>query len=377
MINNLPWHGNLRGSSKPRSIVRLDGNDVFFSNWNVNLNSTHQADDFQLELPFRTGRDIPQGYLVNTPDYVSYLFTNPQVLVEIFVGYPSGATYQASDLTRIMYGYMDTAELNFSDQKESVLLSGRNMIAPFIDNKTTEKYQNMTSSAIAIMLAQRRGLQYSVTPTYELTGKYYNGDNTSLNKDASEWDLLTFLAEQEGFELRVKDNTLYFGPFSTVVGAVTSSAPLPYTWGQNIVSLTLSKSPHASKDIIVEVHSYNSAKKQHIVAKSVKAYKQSNLQSYTERYFYPGLTQDQAQKKADSLRDQLSRLESVGTLSVSGNEQLTVDNQIQLYGVGLELSQNYFIRKAVHRFDHVTPNGYTSEITFSNLLLPDEQTGGI
>ncbi|GIM47043.1 hypothetical protein DNHGIG_25920 [Collibacillus ludicampi] len=371
----VPFHGNLRGVSKPRSIVRIDGYRTWFNSWEVNLNSTHEADDFTLELPFRITRNQQQGYLVNTPEYTTYLFTKSDVLVEIFVGYPQNPQqFQESDLTRIMYGYMDTAEIRADASGEIVTLTGRNMIAPFLDNKTTEKYQNMTSSAIAQMLAARRGLQASVTPTYTLTGKYYNGDHVEMNKDVSEWDLLTFLAEQEGYALRVKDNTLFFGPFDQVIGNITNAPPLNYTWGQNIESFTLSRSPHAAKNIEVEVHSYDQKTGKHILAKTARNYAMAQ-NTYHERYFYPGLTQDQAQKKAQSILDQLSKLEVTGTMNVAGNEQLTVDRRIALYGVGLGLSETYFVRKASHKFDY--KNGYRCEITFSNLLLPDEQTGGM
>lgn len=368
-------HGNYRGTSYPRSIVRLDGNDIMFNSWTVNLNSTHIADDFELVMPFRVAENMSgQSYLNNTPEYTSYLYTNDNVLVEIFIGYTDNSgNFTTDDLTRIMYGYMDEVNATFSSSGETVTLKGRNMVAPFLDNKTTDKYQNMTSSAIAQMLATSHGLQTSITPTYTLAGTYYNGDNVQLTSDDTEWDLLTFLAEQEGFTLRVMDNTLYFGPFDVVVGNAANT-PLNYTWGQNIMTLTLDKQPHAAKTINVEVHSYYNG--QHIKAKADKLYAKAQS-TYTERYYFAGLTQDQAQKKAQSILDELSQLEVTGTVQVSGNEQLTVDRQIMLYGVGAGLSTSYYIRQATHSFDQTNGGGYTANVTFSNLLLPDENAGSL
>ncbi|NRD80280.1 hypothetical protein HPT25_23440 [Bacillus sp. BRMEA1] len=387
--------GNVKGVSAPRSIVRLDGNSVNFINWTVNLNSTHEADDFTITLPFRMTTNLAQGYLTATPDKASYLFTKSNVLVEVFVGFPKNPNkFQTSDLTRIMYGYMDTAELDFNDQGETVVVTGRNQMAPFIDTKSTIKYQNMTSSAIAQMLAKNHGLSYKITPTYTLAGKYFSGDSTQISKDTTEWDLLSFLAEQEGFDVRVFDNTLYFGPFETIVGNVTTSG-LNYAWGQNIRELTLSRSPHAAKDIVVEVHSFDTLKTKHVKGsakkktvtyttstKNVTATAKSSTgtsgasTTFTQRYFFPGLTQDQAQKKATAILNQLSKLEVTGTMTVAGNEKLTIDRLLVISGLGTGLSTNYYVRKATHNFD-IASDGYRVDLDFSNLLLIDEFTGGL
>lgn len=409
--------GNRRSTSKPRSIVRLDGKSVNFLNWTVNLNSTHEADDFTITLPFKMANTGSKGYLSATPAYASYLFTSSDVLVEVFVGFPKNPDkFQTTDLVRIMYGYMDTAELDFSDQGETVVLTGRNKMGPFIDTKSTVKYQNMTSSAVADMLADKHGLDIVMAPTYTLTGKYFQGDTTALNKDVTEWDLLVFLADQEGYDVRVWDNTLYFAPFETIIGNVTTDG-LNYAWGQNVMELTISRSPHAAKDITVEVHSFETTKTKHVHAvskkkrvtttastsstpttrkvttiktgptvtytthtKAIKAIAKSSnggsSTSYTERYYFPGLTQDQAQKKAKAILNQLSKLEITGTMKVTGNEKLTVDRLLQIKGLGTGLSTNYYVRKASHNFD-ISNGGYEVDVDFSNLLLIDENDGGL
>lgn len=373
----VPDHGNYRTASKPRSIVLIDGNPAWFDSWTVNLNSTHHADDFTIDFPFRITKNLPQGYFINTPDFPSYLMTNSDIKVEVYAGYPADASnFSTGDLTRIMYGYVDTIDLRLGISGETVSLAGRNMIAPFLDSKTTEKYQNMTSSAIAQMFAAKHGLQAVVTTTYTLTGAYYNGDTVEINKDISEWDLLTFLAEQEGFALRVMDNTLYFGSYDTVVGSIASLDPLNYTWGQNIEDLAITRTPHAAKNLIIDVHSYDYNQGKHVRATAQRTSQRAN-DVYHERYYFPGYTQDQCQKKAQSILDELSRLELVGTMKVSGNEQLKVDRQIALYGVGMGLSQNYYVRKSTHTFNQTNPDGYKCDVTFSNLLMPDEQTGGL
>lgn len=366
----VPDHGNRKGVSKPRSIVRLDGNDVWFNNWTVNLNSTSQADDFQIELPFRIIRNQPQSYLMNTPEDPSYLLVKSDILVEVYVGYPNNPdSYQIDDLTRILYGYVDSIEINCSSTGEIVTLTGRNMVAPFLDNKVTSKYQNKTASAIVRELAGQQGLKADVSTTYTLSGKYANNDSAEMSSDQSQWDLMTYLAEQEGFSLRVADDTVLFGPFDKVVGSQTDVPPLAYTWGQNVEDFQITRAPHAVKNVQVEVHSYNADASAHVQANSSRSFKGAS-DTYHERYFFAGLTQAQAQVKANSILAELSRLELTGQMNVAGNENLTVDRKIGLYGVGAGLSDIYFVRKAQHKFDF--SGGYRTQVTFSNLLTGED-----
>lgn len=364
-------HGNLKGFSSPRSIVRLDGHDTYFSNWSVNLNSAHEADDFSIVFPFHIDRNTQQAYLVNSPDFASYLFTKSDILVEVFVGFPPNAlNYSVNDLTRIMYGYMDEVDFEGGGDGEKVTVTGRNMVARMIDNKVTDKFQNMTSSAVAAMIAKTRGMKIKATPTYSLVGSYFNGDSVQVATNVTEWDLLTYLAEQEGFEMRVKDDTLYFGPYNEVVGNLINT-PLEYTWGQNIMDLKITRSPHAAKNIVVQVHSYDPSGGAHIQGIAKRAFKGSS-DPLTQRYYFTGLTQQVAQLKAKSILDQLSRMEMVGTMTVAGNELITVDRKISLFGVGSGFSQPYYVGQVSHTFDP-TSDGYGCEVSFSNLLLQGAQ----
>ena len=363
-------HGNRRGHSMPRSIVRLDGYEVRFHSWSVNLNAAQQADDFSIDLPFRfTLNQSQPSYLVNTPEFPSHLLTKSNILVEIFIGFPRDPdSFSTADLTRLMFGYVDSVDIRGSASGESVSVRGRNMTKLLLDTKTTEDFRNSTSSRIAETIAARHGFQTAITPTYTLSGTYYNDNSVEVNHEQSEWDLLNFLAEKEGFELRVRDNTLSFGPFEQVVGQFAEQQALAYTWGQNVIDFSITRSPHASKHLEVEVHSYQSGTTKHVIGKATRKFPNATT-THTERYFYPGLTQEQAQNKAESLLNSLSRSELTGSLSVPGNDLLVVDRQIALYGVGQSLSQVYYIRQAAHSFDF--QNGYRSDLQFSNILMVD------
>jgi phage protein D len=362
-------NNNVRGYSQPRSIVRLDGNKTFFLNWSVNLNSNRYASDFTISLPFKITNNVKKDYLISTNDGTSLLFTKSNILVEIFVGFPQNAqSYTTNDLTRIMYGYVDTIELNLSEHGEVINLTGRSQVAPLLDNKTTNKFQNMTSSAVARMFAKNHGLNTQIQDTYTLAGHYYSGDSINMTKDNCEWDILAYLADNEGFEVMVWDNTLYFMPASAIQSKLTTN-PLDYAWGWNILECQISRSPHAAKNIIVNVHSFNKSTHKHIKA---KAQRNTTYQtSVNQTYYYTGLTQDQAQKRANSLLDQLSKMELIAQMQVSGNSKLIPNQPINLQGVGKGLSQTYYIRKATHTFD-MEQSGYFCDIYLSNLLLQDD-----
>ena len=361
-------HGNRRGHSRPRSIVRFDGYEVWFNSWSVDLSEANQADDFTVELPFRLTRNQSQPwYLMNTPEFPSHLLTKSDILVEIFVGYPPNPdNFSTADLTRLMFGYVDSVELRGSGSGEQVTVRGRNMTKLLIDAKTTEDFRNSTSSKIAEMIAMRHGFKTAITPTYTVVGTYFNEDSVEIAHEQSEWDLLNYLAEKEGFELRMRNDTLVFGSFDEVVGSVAAREPLAYTWGQNVMNFSVTRSPHACKNLEIEVHSYQAGTSNQVVAKAKRQYGQATS-THTERYYYPGLTQEQAQKKADSLLDALSRMELTGSLSVPGDQRLVADQKLALYGVGLSLSQFYYIRRATHSFDY--QSGYRTEMQVSNLLM--------
>ncbi|MCF8566917.1 hypothetical protein LLE49_19545 [Alicyclobacillus tolerans] len=372
--------GNFRPFSRPRSVVIVNGTRVPFRTWSVDLNGYSAADTFDLTLPFRA-LDQLKGttILANTTDQETVLLTQPDILVEIYVGYPRDPNnYDENDLTQLMYGYLDTADFNFSSQGVNVEIQGRNQVGPFMDTKTTDKFPNLTSSAIVTYFGKQQGLTVVATPTYTLAGTYYANDHTTLTTDITEWDLMNYLADQEGFTLRVKGNTLYFGPRDSFL----KSTPLIYTWGQNVKTLKLSRSPHASKDIKVEVITWAWNKKTRMVttATNTTTYAKrvtgtSAHQEWVETYYIPGLTRDQAQKRANAILQQLSQTELTGELTADGNETLDIDQPITLKGLGLGVDGTAFWpTKVTHAFDNSSPK-YGIDATFSNLNLPSNPGG--
>ena len=333
-------------------------------------------------MPFFIQDILAAGAIeANGPDFVTTLLVQDQIPVQVYIGYPQNPlSFTATDLTQVMDGWMDDAKFDFDDQGERITLTGRNNVGQLIDEKINDKLPNQTASNIATQFTAEHGLTPVVTPTTTLAGTYYNQNSAALGTDISEWDLLLFLAQMENFIVRVKGSSLYFGPYSVVTGYVNQT-PIPYTWGYDITTLEIERSPHCAKDIVVNVYSYDRNGKAKIkeTAKSATQFAQKiygNLgqrQQYIENYTIPGLTRDQAQKQAQAIASELSRSQLIGTMTGAGNTDLAIDRQIVLYGVGKALSSPYYLTKVTHSMD--MDGGYGASVSFCNQFQPSDLSG--
>src|ERR1700693_1214568 len=109
-------------------------------------NASHfTSDTFRVECALSS---MPAGYSA------VYWSDSVNDRVQVSMGTGTGA------VAPFILGQVDSAEI---DQVRKVLtLTGRDLSALFIDAKTTEKFQNQTSSQIAQTLATRHGLQANI-----------------------------------------------------------------------------------------------------------------------------------------------------------------------------------------------------------------------
>ena len=210
--------------------------------------------------------------------------------------------------TSIFQGEVDAID-GASLEKGTVSVKGRDLTRRLLDAKTDETFQNKTSSQIATILAQRHNLTPLVTATKTFAGRYYSLDHDTLtlgqfHKVTTEWDLLVWLAQREGFEAFVQGSSLYFQP-------KTQPNANPYTvrWTQdgpfpssNVQDLKLTRALTLASDIIVKVRSWRSADSAAFAAtaRGTKTEKgASEPQTFT--FVYPNMTQSEAQDRANAL----------------------------------------------------------------------------
>lgn len=352
-----------RPLGKPRVEIKVKGTPVpKWTSFRVESNGFSVADSFEVKLPWDVTEKPEQILLASTPTTSSLLVKETNIPVEIWLGFDVPGLPPVPS-RRIMYGKMDICRWNFGPDGEYVTLVGRNLAGQLIDTKTTEKYQNRTASQVAAEFFARHGLKPQVTATSTLIGTYLNNNHSNITRETTQWDFLLYLAQQEGFVCRVVDDTGYFGPRSGI--ANLNAEPIPFTWGVNIDDLEIERGPQAARNIVVEVRSWHNGRR--IVEKATT--RNHVEEKYIQRFTIPGLTREQAQKRARAILAELSAQEFFGRLRTDWQPEISIDRRIALYGVGQGLSRVYYVNRVT--VEGSLDGGTTAEIAFTSTYLTD------
>ena len=140
----------------------------------------------------------------------SFWASEPDILMDVQFSLDGGASFVS-----LVQGVVDSVSID--PTLGLVRLDGRDLTSALIEARTQETFANRTSSEIASLLAQRHNLTPQVTSTTTPVGRYYQieHDRITLNqfsRTTTEWDLLVYLARQEGFDVFVQGQTLCFQP---------------------------------------------------------------------------------------------------------------------------------------------------------------------
>jgi phage protein D len=294
----------------------------------VTLNNYYQAGTFRLEFAASAGVtwDVP-----------------PPLVVEVDFSIDGGNSW-----TPLITGEVD--QVNFTLESGVLEMEGRDLSSRLIEARTQATYQNQTASQVAQALAAEHSLTAQVTTTTTLIGRYYEADHTRMtlgqfSRPTTEWDLLVFLAQREGFDVFVQGTTLYFQPATQpdsnpFVILWTPPSPVPRL---NVVSVRLQRSLTMAKDIEVQVQSWNSAQSRSFTRTALGTGKSS---SPPQRYVFvrPNLSETDAQALANSLLTELSKHERVIEVDMPGELSLTPQNMVQIEGTGTSFDQTYYIQ---------------------------------
>ena len=331
MKNTIPASPALR---QPRGLVKINGEVVTgWERFETEATEFYSPDTFSICFAMSK---LPAG------KGVDWFASQTSAEVELFAGFPPDpANFSAADLDSIFFGRVD--EVDFDWVAMTIDLTGRDLTAPLIDHKTSEKYVNQTASQVAAKLAKTYGLATKITATKTKVGRYYEIDHVDLKSDRTEWDLLTYLARQEGFVVFVQGKTLHFQPRPNesqdpwvidYTPVANGSPPV-----SNVEALNTQRSLTVAKGIEVTVTSWNSKSKRAFKRKSVRR-GGGDLQKYA--YTIAGLTPDEAQKRADKIRDEISRHERRLSFSGPADNVLTIADVIKLQGTGTAFDQVYY-----------------------------------
>ena len=284
-----------------------------------------------------------------------------QATAEILVGLAlPGLPAAAATWQSLMTGTVDAITLDMTDG--TAHLSGRDFTGLFIDTLSAETFSNNTSSEIAQTLALRHGLTPLVSATTTPIGRYYQDghDLSSLHqssKTVTEWDLLSGLAEVEGFNVYVQNNSLYFAP------PTTAGVPTVWQWmpggaaASTVTTLQMERSLALARDVVVTVQSWNSRQAQ-MITQTVRssalgsAITSTATQSATATTYVlvrPNLTPQQAMTLAVQTLSDLSRHERVITATMPGELDLAPRSLVMLQGTNTEFDQTYAVDEITRR----------------------------
>ncbi|GAC1332113.1 MAG: hypothetical protein NVSMB20_03160 [Bradyrhizobium sp.] len=285
------------------------------------------------------------------------------LLIEIQVGL-------AGQYRSLIVGEADRIDLLPASGMVSV--EGRDLAARLIEASTQETFLNQTASQIATTLAQRHGLKPVVTATTTPVSRYYSNDHDKLTHNQfarthKEWELLTFLAQNEGFGLFVVRDELHFEP----VPDPAKAEPYGIRWSQetrigDVANLALHRSLTLAKDVVVVVRSWESAKGKGYSVSSPPGKANKSASDKVQQFVYirPNLTHDQAHKLADSLRADITAHERTISFDCPGELDLTPRDIIQLSGCGRGWDQRYFVNTVTRSIS--VEQGFVQRVTGKN-----------
>lgn len=340
---------------RPRGIVRVDGVPITFKSFEVMNKSHFSADTWRVEIePWSQPENLGFDFWADI---------GPGVQIEILMGFLASQADVAgapAGPVSLIVGQVDDIEPELLSGK--LAISGRDLSALLIDTKTSNKYPDHTSSDIVTQLAQQVGLSTNVTPTTTPAGQFADNAYASLSRSIPMWDIIVFLAQQEGFDAYVTGSTLYFGPpqaetdaspFSIFVGRDTAGRVQ-----SNARVLKLPRSLTLAQDISVTVLSHGVASAEVVKATATRAGKfavrsSASKAAQTEQSYVirkPNLSQEQAQLLANSLLADITSHERVMEATMEGDESLSVRRQAKISGTGTSFDTSYFIDRITRTY---------------------------
>jgi phage protein D len=360
----------------PRGIVTLNGTPIVFSEFEVQNKAVYEADTFMVRLPM-----YGQAEAFN----LGYWATTTAIPVYIYAGFPQNPNQflTIDELDNIFVGKVDNFEVGEgTDQGIHVVLTGRSLAGDLIDTKTTQKYQNLTASQIATQIAEEHHLTPVVKSTSTLVGTYYQIDYSRLNVARSEWDLLTYLAQQEGFYVSVRGTSLYFQPAPD-----SNSNPYIINWAvpdpliqqlgkptSNTTRINFRRALTIANDLIVKVRSWNMKTHQAYTYTAratpsektvIKNLPQPTGQAQTIIQVRPGLSKEQTLQYAQQLLRQVSQHQVVLEATLPADNILMPDSVIQVTGSNSGFDQVYYPSVITRRMN--MQEGYVMDVEAKNI----------
>src|SRR5471032_1635654 len=189
-----------------------------------------------------------------------------------------------------------------------------------------------------------------------------DGAYAQLARSIPAWDLLVFLAQQEGFDCYVHGSTLYFGPpqadTDTTPTIITVSGGMGDGIQSNVARLKLRRSLTLAQNISVTVLSHNtwSGTLRGVATRIGKKPATSSASQAAERVqpyvvSIPGLSQAEADRTANSILLDITKFERTFEATMQGDPLLTVRRRAVIQGTQTSFDQSYYIQQISRTLD--------------------------
>jgi len=246
----------------------------------------------------------------------------------------------------LLVGQLDNVRVDLG--RYEAVLAGRDLAARLIDAEIAETFANQTASQIAVTLAGRHGMTPNVTETSTPVGQYYELDHARSAlavhaRTATEWSLLTQLAQAEGFALWVSGEVLNFGPWPEAAPVLVTPANVSALAFDMINALP----------VAVTVKSWNTRNK------AVVSQSQGNGAGTT--LVRPNLTAAQARALAAAQLTVLGQHEVVMSATMPGDVVLRPGMTLVMAGTGSALDQSYTVAAVTRRLS--ARHGFEQNVT--------------
>lgn len=328
----------------------------------VAANNHYAADRFTISLAL--GADpVANAAFWSAQDFI---------LVDLQAGFaPATTPLGAIAWVSLIQGAVDSVQIDAL--RQTVQLQGRDLTAVFIESRIQQSFANQTASAIATTLAANHAMQAVVTPTTTPVGRYYNSEHDRITLDqfsraTTEWNLLVWLAEREGFDVFVQGTTLYFQPQTQVSSPALTFSANPDSASANAIDIVMERALTLAGDISVTVKSWSSrqgsAFTQTVTASGVSGLGSQGARPQSYVFVRPNLTPDEALRYATAKLQELTLHERVVIVRLPGELALTPRDMIAIGGTGTAFDQTYYIDTIEReiRFD----GGFTERIRAKN-----------
>lgn len=282
------------------------------------------------------------------------LLQAPALRLDVQAGWDGG-------WTSLIVGTADA--LAFDPVRGVLQLEGRDLSAELIETQASETFANRTSSEIVEIIAARHGLSAAVAPTSTPVGRYYQAehDRVALGQFAratTEWDLLAFLAGQEGFDLFMQGDALRFGP--------PDGDALPLRV-EDCLSLELEHALGLAREVAVTVRSWGTragVALEHTARGGVGGKagggKTGGGKPLRHVLVRPNLDAEQAQRVAERALADLLRHEWTARATLPGELGLTPRSRVALVGTRTDWDRVYAVSELSRHLD--VRRGFTQRL---------------